>query len=142
MLEPSHLRERMVDHQIARRGISDRYVAMRKVPRESFVSPALGEFAYADTALPIEQRQTISQPYIVALMIAAAEVKPGDRVLEVGAGSGYATAVLSQIADVVYAIERHPALVDAARQRCARLGYANVEIRVGDGTVGWADAAP
>jgi len=134
----------MVESQIARRGIDDRYVleAMRTVPREIFVASALGEFAYADTALPIEERQTISQPYIVALMMAAAEVKPGDRVLEVGAGSGYAAAVLSQIADMVYAIERHPALVDAARQRCTRLGYDNVEIRVGDGTLGWADAAP
>jgi protein-L-isoaspartate(D-aspartate) O-methyltransferase len=144
MLEPSHLRERMVASQIARRGINDRYVlkAMREVPREIFVAPALEEFAYADTALPIEARQTISQPYVVALMIAAAAVKPGDRVLEVGAGSGYAAAVLSQIADAVYAIERHAALVEAARQRFRRLGYDNVEIRVGDGTLGWAEAAP
>jgi protein-L-isoaspartate(D-aspartate) O-methyltransferase len=144
MLEPSRLRQRMVDHQIARRGINNRYVldAMRKVPREVFVAPALEEFAYADTALPIEESQTISQPYIVALMMEAAEVRPNDRVLEVGAGSGYAVAVLSQIADAVYAIERHPALVDAARERFARLGYHNVTIRVGDGTLGWPDAAP
>jgi protein-L-isoaspartate(D-aspartate) O-methyltransferase len=134
----------MVESQIARRGIDDRYVlaAMRTVPRENFVAPALGEFAYADTALPIEESQTISQPYIVALMIEAAQVRPSDRVLEVGAGSGYAAAVLSQIADAVYAVERHPALVDAARQRCAQLGCDNVEIRVGDGTLGWPEVAP
>ena len=144
MLEPFRHRQRMVESQIARRGIDDRYVmaAMRTVPRENFVAPALGEFAYADTALPIEESQTISQPYIVALMIEAAQVRPGDRVLEVGAGSGYAAAVLSQIADAVYAVERHPALVDAARQRCAQLGYDNVEIRVGDGTLGWPEVAP
>src|SRR5262245_5188290 len=144
MLEPSRLRQRMVDSQIARRGISDGYVidAMRTVPREAFVAPALEEFAYADTALPIEESQTISQPYIVALMIEAAAVRPDDRVLEVGAGSGYAVAVLGQIADAVYAIERHPALADAARERFARLGYHNVTIRVGDGTLGWPEAAP
>jgi protein-L-isoaspartate(D-aspartate) O-methyltransferase len=144
MLEPSHPRQRMVDNQIARRGINDRYVleAMRKVPREAFVAPTLEEFAYADTALPIEESQTISQPYIVALMIEAAAVRPDDRVLEVGAGSGYAVAVLSQIADAVYAIERHPTLADAARERFARLGYLNVTIRLGDGTLGWPEAAP
>jgi protein-L-isoaspartate(D-aspartate) O-methyltransferase len=144
MLKPFRHRQRMVESQIARRGIDDRYVlaAMRTVPRENFVAPALGEFAYADTALPIEESQTISQPYIVALMIEAAQVRPSDRVLEVGAGSGYAAAVLSQIADAVYAVERHPALVDAARQRCAQLGYDNVEIRAGDGTLGWPEVAP
>jgi protein-L-isoaspartate(D-aspartate) O-methyltransferase len=144
MLEPSRLRQRMIDSQIARRGINDRYVldAMCKVPREIFVAPALEEFAYADTALPIEESQTISQPYIVALMVEAAAVRPNDSVLEVGAGSGYTAAVLSQIADAVYAIERHPALVDAARERFARLGYDNVTIRVGDGTLGWPEAAP
>jgi protein-L-isoaspartate(D-aspartate) O-methyltransferase len=144
MLEPSRLRQRMVANQIARRGINDRYVleAMRKVPREAFVAPALEEFAYADTALPIEESQTISQPYVVALMIEAAAVRPDDRVLEVGAGSGYAVAVVGQIAAAVYAIERHPALVDAARARFAHLGYHNITIRVGDGTLGWPDAAP
>jgi protein-L-isoaspartate(D-aspartate) O-methyltransferase len=134
----------MVDAQLARRGIQDRYViaAMGKVPREAFVAAALEEFAYADTPLPIGEEQTISQPYVVALMIEAAAVRPGGRVLEVGAGSGYAAAVLSQIANAVYAIERHPSLVEAARARFARLGYDNVEIRVGDGTLGWPHAAP
>ena len=138
------LRERMVEAQLARRGIEDRNVvaAMGKVPREAFVAADLAEFAYADTPLPIGEDQTISQPYVVALMIEAAAVKPGDRVLEVGAGSGYAAAVLSQIADAVYAIERHPSLVEAAQARFAQLGYDNLEIHVGDGTLGWAQAAP
>jgi protein-L-isoaspartate(D-aspartate) O-methyltransferase len=140
----SLLRERMVDAQLACRGIQDCYVmaAMGKVPREAFVAAALEEFAYADAPLPIDAEQTISQPYVVALMIEAAAVEPGDRVLEVGAGSGYAAAVLSQIANVVYAIERHPSLLEAARARFARLGYDNIEIRGGDGTLGWAQAAP
>jgi protein-L-isoaspartate(D-aspartate) O-methyltransferase len=138
------LRERMVEAQLARRGIEDGYVvaAMGKVPREAFVAADLEEFAYADTPLPIGEEQTISQPYVVALMIEAAAVRPGDRVLEVGAGSGYAAAVLSQIADAVYAVERHPSLVEAAQARFARLGYDNVEIHVGDGTLGWEQAAP
>ena len=112
------------------------------VPREAFVQPGFEEFAYEDGPLPIGEGQTISQPYIVALMIEAAEVRPGDRVLEVGAGSGYAAAVLSRIADRVYAIERHPSLGEAARRRFERLGYDNIELRVGDGTLGWPEAAP
>src|SRR3954468_733302 len=97
MLNPSSARERMVEAQIARRGIRDRHVlqAMRRVPREAFVEPGFDEFAYEDSPLPIGEDQTISQPYIVAAMIEAAEVKPGERVLEVGAGSGYSAAVLS-----------------------------------------------
>src|SRR5436190_6675935 len=112
-------RERMVQVQIARRGIRDNRVldAMRSVPREAFVEPGFEEFAYEDGPLPIGEGQTISQPYIVALMIEGAEVRPGDSVLEVGAGSGYAAAVLSQIAARVYAIERHPSLGHAARER-------------------------
>src|SRR6266700_7736757 len=110
-------RDRMVEAQIARRGVRDRRVlqAMREVPREAFVEPGFEEFAYEDGALPIAEGQTISQPYIVALMIEAAEVQPGDHVLEVGAGSGYAAAVMSQIANRVYAIERHRSLAEAAR---------------------------
>ena len=113
----------MVDEQIARRGVRDRHVldAMRLVSREAFVEPGLEKFAYEDRPLPIGEGQTISQPYIVALMIEAAEVKPGERVLEVGAGSGYGAAVLSRIAGQVYAIERHPALADAARRRLHEL---------------------
>lgn len=144
MLELSRARDRMVEIQLGRRGIRDRYVldTMRRVPREAFVESGFEEFAYEDGPLPIGEDQTISQPYIVALMIEAAEVKPGDRVLEVGAGSGYAAAVLSQIADAVYAIERHPSLAERARERLSKLGYDNIELRVGDGTAGWPEAAP
>ena len=137
-------RERMVKAHLAQRGIRDKHVlaAMRKVPRERFVREGLEEFAYEDSALPIEQEQTIPQPYIVAAMIEAAEVQPGDHVLEVGAGSGYAAAVLSQIAESVIAIERHPALGKIAAGRVATLGYDNVEIRIGDGTEGASDDGP
>src|SRR5207237_7068665 len=131
--------ERMVERQIAARGVDDQRVldAMRQVPREAFVAPGFEEFAYEDSPLPIAEGQTISQPYIVALMIEAAEVRPGDRVLEIGAGSGYAAAVMSRIADRVYAIERHPSLGKSAQQRFKKLGYDNIELRVGDGTRGW-----
>jgi protein-L-isoaspartate(D-aspartate) O-methyltransferase len=144
MLDLANQRQRMVEVQIARRGIRDPLVleAMRRVPRERFVAPELAEFAYEDSPLPIAAGQTISQPYIVAAMIEAAAVKPGERVLEIGAGSGYAAAVLGQIADQVYTIERHPELAEAARRRCAELGYDNIEVRVGDGTQGWPEAAP
>jgi protein-L-isoaspartate(D-aspartate) O-methyltransferase len=144
MPDLSRARDRMVDVQIARRGVRDPHVlnAMRQVPREAFVEPGFEEFAYEDGPLPIGEGQTISQPYIVALMIEAAEVRSGDRVLEVGAGSGYAAAVMSRIADRVYAIERHPSLGEAAQERFRRLGYDNIELRVGDGTLGWPDAAP
>src|SRR5215203_299363 len=137
-------RHRMIDVQIARRGVKDQRVldAMRKVPREAFVGEGLEEFAYEDAPLPIEEGQTISQPYIVALMTEAAEVKPGDRVLDVGTGSGYAAAVLSRIAGEVYAIERHHALVASAERRFEQLGYRNIKIRHGDGTLGWREAAP
>src|SRR5215207_5056745 len=144
MLDLSRARNRMVDVQIVRRGVRDRRVldAMRRVPREAFVEPGLEEFAYEDGPLAIGEGQTISQPYIVALMIEAAEVKPGDRALEVGAGSGYAAAVMSQIADHVHAIERHPSLADLAQQRFRKLGYDNIELRVGDGTLGCPESAP
>jgi protein-L-isoaspartate(D-aspartate) O-methyltransferase len=134
----------MVDRQIAARGVRDARIldAMRTVPREIFVPEAFGKFAYDDTPLPIEAGQTISQPYIVALMIEAAAIRPRDRVLEIGAGSGYAAAVMSRIARQVYAIERHEELTRLARERMARLGYDNVEIRTGDGTLGWPEAAP
>src|SRR3954465_2422081 len=118
-LDLARARERMVQVQIAGRGIRDRHVldAMRCVPREAFVEPGFEEFAYEDAPLPIGAGQTISQPYIVALMIEAAEIKPGDNVLEVGAGSGYAAAVMSRIAGHVHAIERHPSLGERARGR-------------------------
>jgi protein-L-isoaspartate(D-aspartate) O-methyltransferase len=137
-------RQRMVEVQLVARGVRDRLVldAMREVPREQFVDPGFEEFAYEDSPLPIGVGQTISQPYIVALMLEAAEIKPGARVLEVGAGSGYAAAVASRIAARVYAIERHALLADGARRRLERMGYRNVEIRAGDGTRGWPEAAP
>jgi len=137
-------RLRMIERQLTRRGIDNKDVlrAMREVPREAFVPKALQEHAYKDTPLPIDAGQTISQPYVVALMIDAAGVAPGDRVLEVGAGSGYAAAVLSRIAARVYAIERHPELAMSAAERLRRLGYDNIEVRAGDGAHGWIEAAP
>lgn len=138
------LRKAMVDTQIAARGIRDSYVldAMRAVPRERFVPEPLAEFAYEDTPLPIEAGQTISQPYIVAHMIEAAAIRPGERVLEIGAGSGYAAAVMSRVAAQVFAIERHAQLGELARERMEMLGYDNAEIRIGDGTQGWPEKAP
>jgi protein-L-isoaspartate(D-aspartate) O-methyltransferase len=137
-------REAMVAKQIAARGVHDARVleAMRLVPREEFVDPSLRERAYDDSPLPIEEGQTISQPYIVALMVEAAAIRPGDRVLEIGAGSGYAAAVLGAVADQVDAIERHPSLAERARERLDRLGYRNIEVRAGDGRGGWPEAAP
>lgn len=134
----------MVDLQIAARGIHDRAVldAMRSVPREAFVESDYAGLAYEDGPLPIGAGQTISQPYIVALMIAAAALKPEDRVLEVGAGSGYAAAVMSRIAREVYAIERHEPLALAARRRLEQLGYDNIQLQIDDGTRGWPEAAP
>lgn len=144
MKDMTERREHMVDVQIARRGVRDGHVldAMRAVPRERFVGEAMAEFAYEDSPLPIEEGQTISQPYIVAAMIEAAEIAPGDRVLEVGAGSGYAAAVIGQIAGEVFAIERHEALGCLAQDRFEALGYDNITVRVGDGTTGWPDAGP
>ena len=137
-------RQRMVEVQIARRGVRDRRVldAMRRVPREAFVGPGFEEFAYEDGPLPIVEGQTLSQPYIVALMLEAAEIEPRDKVLEAGAGSGYAAAVLSRIAERVHAIERHPSLAAQAARRLEQLGCSNVELRTGDGTKGWPEAAP
>src|SRR5215218_1713380 len=119
MAEFAELRERMVRRQIESRGIADPLIleAFREVPREAFVDDANKQWAYDDHPLPIEAGQTISQPYIVALMIEAAEIVPGDKVLEVGAGSGYAAAVMSRIADEVVGIERQHDLVEVARER-------------------------
>ena len=144
MSDFAELRERMVRRQIEARGISDPAIlnAFREVPREAFVSPDYARDAYDDHPLPIEAGQTISQPYIVALMIEAAEVRSGDRVLEVGAGSGYAAAVMSRIAGEVIGIERQHDLVEVARRRLKRLGYDNVRIVEGDGTRGCPEEAP
>jgi len=137
-------REEMVDRQLRRRGIAEPEIldAFRAVPREAFVSSSHAHLAYGDHPLPIEANQTISQPYIVALMIQSAAIGPGDRVLEVGSGSGYAAAVISRIAEAVIGIERQHKLVEISRERLQRLGYGNVEIVEGDGTIGWAKAAP
>ena len=143
-MDSTHARSRMVETQIAGRGVRDPAVleAMRTVPREAFISAGFEEFAYEDSALPIAEGQTISQPYIVGAMLAAAELEDGDKVLEVGAGSGYAAAVISRIADKVFAIERHAALTDAAHERMRALGYDNVELKTGDGSGGWPQEAP
>ncbi|MDT9598382.1 protein-L-isoaspartate(D-aspartate) O-methyltransferase [Sphingosinicella rhizophila] len=137
-------REKMVTRQIVARGILDPQIleAFRAVPREEFVSGDVREFAYEDSPLPIESDQTISQPYIVALMIEAAGISAGDRVLEIGAGSGYAAAVMGQIAGKVVAIERHADLARLAHERMERLGYGNVSIRQGDGTGGLPEEGP
>jgi protein-L-isoaspartate(D-aspartate) O-methyltransferase len=137
-------RQAMVERQIASRGITDERIlnAFRTVPRELFVPPEYAELAYGDHPLPIQAGQTISQPYIVALMIQAAEIKAGDKVLEVGAGSGYAAAVISRIAGEVVAIERQRDLVELARERLLKLGYDNVRLVEGDGTKGYPDQAP
>jgi protein-L-isoaspartate(D-aspartate) O-methyltransferase len=144
MTDFSREREAMVERHLKRRGITEPAIleAFLEVPREAFIAGNNVHLAYGDHPLPIEAGQTISQPYIVALMIQAAGIKPGDRVLEIGAGSGYAAAVISRIAGKVIAIERQHELVEIARERLRRLGYDNVEIVEGDGTKGWRDAAP
>src|SRR5690349_14435412 len=137
-------RERMVREQIAGRGLTGPELldAFRAVPREAFVPEAVRAFAYEDGPLPIEAGQTVSQPYIVALMIDSAGIGPGDRVLEIGAGSGYAAAVTSRIAKSVIGIERHEELARLARERMERLGYSNVRILEGDGSEGLPGEAP
>ncbi|GAC1333496.1 MAG: hypothetical protein NVSMB26_14720 [Beijerinckiaceae bacterium] len=134
----------MVEHQIVRRGVKDPLVleAMARLPREAFVLPGWEEEAYEDQPLPIAENQTISQPYIVAFMVEAAELRPGDRALEIGTGSGYAAAILGTIAARVYTIERHPGLAETARRRLRKFGLDNIECRVGDGTSGWPEAQP
>ena len=137
-------RGRMVDEQLTARGIADERVlaAMRKVPRHLFVDEALRARAYGDHALPIGEEQTISQPYIVALMTSLLALTGREKVLEIGTGSGYQTAVLGECARRVCSIERLPRLAQRARALLEGLGYANVWIRVGSGTFGWPDEAP
>jgi protein-L-isoaspartate(D-aspartate) O-methyltransferase len=137
-------RLRMVEEQLARRGIRDERVldAMRRVPRHHFVEEAFRERAYGDHPLPIGQEQTISQPYIVALMTSLLGLTGREKVLEVGTGSGYQTAVLAELTRRVCSIERIPALAARARTVLEGLGYANVWVRVGNGTLGWPDEAP
>lgn len=137
-------RKEMVEKQLRARGIRDERLlqAFLEVPRERFVERSRHDFAYDDTPLPIEEGQTISQPYIVAVMLEAARLGPDARVLEVGAGSGYATALISRMAKDAYGIEWHRALAGLAARRMKDLGFANAHIREGDGTLGWPDAAP
>jgi protein-L-isoaspartate(D-aspartate) O-methyltransferase len=137
-------RRRMVTQQIAARGVRDRrtLAAMVAIPRHCFVPPTLADAAHDDAPLPVGHGQTISQPFMVALMTAALAPRRRDRVLEIGTGSGYQTAILAHLVRRVYTIERLPALAEAARRRLADLGLANVEYRVGDGSMGWPEAAP
>lgn len=134
----------MVETQLRARGISDLRVleAMSRVAREQFISEPYRDQAYEDHPLPIGDSQTISQPYIVALMLEALQLKPSDKVLEIGTGSGYATALLAELAAKVFSLERHPALAEKARDTLTALGYSNVKLFVGDGALGLSEAAP
>ncbi len=137
-------REQMVARQNEGRGLRDPAIlaAMREVPREAFVSERHRQFAYDDGPLPILEGQTISQPYVVALMIQMLYLKPEDRVLEIGTGSGYAAAILSRIASEVHTVERVESLVQYAQQNLAAVGYENVHVHHGDGTLGWPEYTP
>jgi protein-L-isoaspartate(D-aspartate) O-methyltransferase len=144
MVDWEKQRERMVRRQIEARGIKDERLlkAFREVPREKFVPENVRDHAYDDGPLPIGSGQTISQPFIVAMMADLLELGPDDRVLEVGAGSGYAAAIMSYLAKRVYGVEIHQDLAEQARERLERMGYANVEIRHADGTLGLEEEAP
>lgn len=137
-------RKDMVANQLKRRGISDKNVleAMGTVPREKFVPPDMADSAYYDGPLPIGQGQTISQPYIVALMTEEMKLSRGDRVLEIGTGSGYAAAILAHICDEIYTIERNTDLAKKAEKLLKSIGYKNIHIHCGDGTLGWPENAP
>ena len=137
-------RDRMVEEQLVRRGILDKRVleAMQKVPREQFVEEALEDRAYGDHPLPIGEGQTISQPYMVALMTSLLHLTGTEKVLEIGTGSGYQTAVLGELSRRVCTIERIPSLAARARATLERLGYTNVWVRIANGTFGWPDEAP
>jgi protein-L-isoaspartate(D-aspartate) O-methyltransferase len=137
-------RQFMIERQLKARGISDEGVlaAFSRVPREEFIAFELREHAYDDRPLTIGCSQTISQPYIVASMLQAAELRPEDRVLEIGTGSGYQTSLLAEMVSSVISIERHADLAQVARERLSRLSYGNVEIVIGDGTLGYAPKAP
>jgi protein-L-isoaspartate(D-aspartate) O-methyltransferase len=140
----SDLRLRMVESQLRARGITDQRVldAMLRVPRHEFAPERYRDQAYDDHPLPISQEQTISQPYIVAIMLEALRLSPSHRVLEVGTGSGYLTALLAELAAEVISIERHAALADAARELISSMGYQNVRVITGDGSQGFPEAAP
>lgn len=137
-------RRRMVENQIVARGITDRRVieAMLKVPRHIFVEEAMSAQAYSDSSLPIGEKQTISQPYMVALMSEMLQLAGKEKVLELGTGSGYQAAILAELADRVYTVERIRPLALRARKALDSLGYLNVNLKIGDGTDGWASEAP
>jgi protein-L-isoaspartate(D-aspartate) O-methyltransferase len=137
-------RQAMVERHLKARGIKDPRVleAMGRIPRQLFVEESLRDQAYADHPLPIGEGQTISQPYVVALMTEAVRLRPGDRVLEIGTGSGYQAAVLAEIAKDIYTIEIRKRLAEAATKRLADLGYKNVQVKYGDGYFGWEEYAP
>jgi len=143
-LKYERMREKMVEKQIAARGITDPYVlgAMRKVPRHLFVSEALMDQAYGDFPLPIGEQQTISQPYIVAEMTQALQLGKDDRVLEIGTGSGYQAAILAEIAFRVYTIERIHSIFVKTRRLFDKLRYHNIVTKYSDGTSGWTDESP
>jgi protein-L-isoaspartate(D-aspartate) O-methyltransferase len=134
----------MVESQLRQRGIRDERLlaAMSKVPRHEFVSQQNWNEAYADHPIPIAEKQTTSQPYMIAAMIQAAEIRPEDRVLEIGAGSGYQTALLAELASQVFAVERYGSLAEMAQKTLERLGYRNAKIVTGDGSLGLSEAAP
>jgi len=140
----ANLRQSMVDSQLRARGVEDERVldVMARVPRHEFAPERYRDQAYEDHPIPIGEGQTISQPYIVALMLEALALTPADRVLEVGTGSGYVTALLAEMVAHVFSVERHAALADAARDLLVRLGYTNVTVIVGDGSQGFPKAAP
>lgn len=137
-------RERMIDVQLVRRGIKDPRVleAMRRIPRHLFVDESLRDQAYGDYPLPIGEKQTISQPYIVSLMTESLGLKGHERVLEIGTGSGYQTAILAELSKEVLTIERIPILAYKAKEILEKLGYRNIKYRVGDGSLGWPEEAP
>jgi protein-L-isoaspartate(D-aspartate) O-methyltransferase len=137
-------RKKMVDFQIKARGIVDQRVlkVMETIPRHFFVDEALRDQAYNDNPLPIDERQTISQPYIVALMTEALNLRGNEKVLELGTGSGYQTAILAELAERVFSVERIASLASGARKILDALSYYNVAIRVGDGTYGWREESP
>lgn len=137
-------RARMVERQLKGRGITDPRVldAMASVPREAFIAESQRDAAYVDGPLPIGEGQTISQPFVVAMMLQAAELQPDDRALEIGAGSGYAAAIMAEIVREVHTVERHPRLAEIARARLELMKYRNVQVHLGDGSLGWPDAAP
>jgi protein-L-isoaspartate(D-aspartate) O-methyltransferase len=140
----SNQRLAMVDAQLRARGIRDQRVldAMARVPRHEFTPESYRDQAYEDHPLPIGEEQTISQPYIVAIMLEALALQPSDKVLEIGTGSGYVTALLAELAAQVVSIERHASLADAARQLLSAMDYRNVRMITGDGTAGFAECAP